>query len=162
MYLRFFQLIFFAMHFFIFPLSAANMCKVDWLTQWRNMPDGTTFAKPYNIAFSRGFDGTTTGSWSFTKDGHTVSGISQCGSSNSLLGSSGDWTNEYIGIDAAVNTNNKHCWCRMTAPATGLSWVFDRSPVSYRNCTESCPSHCAHCAQGGTPGLCRRSALFAI
>ena len=144
----------------ILSLSSANMCKVDWLTQWRNK--ASAFAKPYNVMFSRGFDTTTSGTWSFSKDGYTVSGTSQCGSSATLTGSGSNWHNEIAEIDAATNANNRHCWCRMTSPTTGSSWVFSYSHASSANCALGCSGDCSHCVQNGAHSSCVRSALLAI
>ena len=159
--LRFLKLTFMAMFLPVISLPAANMCKVDWLTLWRTMGDGVLFAKPYDVMFSRGYETTISGTWSFTKDGHTVSGTSQCGSTTAITGGSSDWHNGLVEIDTATNANNKHCWCRMSTPVTGSSWVFSNSYASSAVCARYCPGDCALCVRRGTDSSCVRSALLA-
>jgi hypothetical protein len=150
---------------------AIKLCQLDWLAAWRDL-DPSTYLSNYRYSYSRGnyengnplYGNGGIGTWAVTSDQgstgvyHTVSGQSFC-SSNS---GSGTYTGGSPSFDSTTSSNNKNCWCRMTSPNLGASWVFNYAILSAADCSHGCAYICAFCVQGGTAYLCTRSALLAL
>ncbi|MDR1071875.1 MAG: hypothetical protein LBL21_04505, partial [Rickettsiales bacterium] len=59
--------------------------------------------------------------------------------------------------------NNKNCWCRMTSPHVGASWVFLYGALgTAAYCAYYCAYHCAGCVLYGSSTSCSRSAVLAL
>jgi hypothetical protein len=144
---------------------------LDWLTAWRDLGN-STYLSNYRSSYSRGnYDNSTgnggIGTWSVTSDQgsagvyHTVSGQSFCSSNNG----SGTYTNGTPDFDSAASSSNKYCWCRMTAPNLGASWVFQFDFLSIStaaSCALNCAFGCTDCVLYGENWLCRRAAVLAL
>ncbi|MDR1071816.1 MAG: hypothetical protein LBL21_04195, partial [Rickettsiales bacterium] len=59
-------------------------------------------------------------------------------------------------------SSNLNCWCRMTSPNLGASWVFNYAASSAAYCAYGCAGYCAHCVQSGVSSSCSRSAVLAL
>jgi hypothetical protein len=79
-----------------------------------------------------------------------VSGAATCSNSGS----------DATSMDNSAPANNSNCWCLMTAPSKGASWVFRRNVGSGAGCGYYCAFSCALCVQDGTDTDCTRSALL--
>jgi hypothetical protein len=107
---------------------AIKLCQLDWFNAWKTAGGALQNSRR---AYTRGnYDNSTGnggGTWSVTSDQgsdtvyHTVSGISFCSTSGS---GAGPYTDGSPGFDTGTSSNNTNCWCRMTAPNLGASWVF--------------------------------------
>jgi hypothetical protein len=71
-------------------------------------------------------------------------------------------TSSAISLDTSTTSNNRNCFCRMTAPNLGASWVFLIDYGSAANCAQNCAYLCASCVQGGSSNSCSRSAVLAL
>ncbi|MDR1071981.1 MAG: hypothetical protein LBL21_05055 [Rickettsiales bacterium] len=58
--------------------------------------------------------------------------------------------------------DNKNCWCRMTTPNLGASWVFYYASSSAASCAYDCAGSCAYCVRYGANNSCSRSAVLAL
>ncbi|MDR1071648.1 MAG: hypothetical protein LBL21_03340, partial [Rickettsiales bacterium] len=102
--------------------SAIKLCQLDWFAAWQGKP-GALSNSTYAAVSSYGSQ-SETGTWSVTSDEggggtkHTVSGMSQCTSST------GTTSTGTVMWPSSTLANNTNCWCRMTAPNLGASWVF--------------------------------------
>jgi hypothetical protein len=122
--------------------KAAGICEARPATVWSSGLSSSTYA------FTRGYNGT----WAVTSGGYTVSGISQCNGSSTSNPSS---TTDAEGVN---------CWCRMTSPVVGSSWVNlnDVSNGGFCNfdCSKNCANCCADCVRNSQNGSCTRSAVL--
>ncbi|MDR2268808.1 MAG: hypothetical protein LBD94_01330 [Rickettsiales bacterium] len=146
---------------------ALKLCQLEWLDAWKNA-SGTL--QNYRYSYSRSnydYNGTNNnagglGTWAVTSDEgstgvyHTVSGTSFCGST-----SSGTYTNGTPSY-STTGTNNTNCWCRMTSPNLGGSWVFLFDNGSASNCAYYCARNCAYCVRNGTNNSCSRAAVLSL
>ncbi|MDR2268755.1 MAG: hypothetical protein LBD94_01055, partial [Rickettsiales bacterium] len=57
---------------------------------------------------------------------------------------------------------NRACWCRMTSPDLGESWVFLHDWGSASFCAYICAGYCAVCVQNGTSVSCSRAAVLSL
>jgi hypothetical protein len=128
---------------------------LDWLKSWET---ASGILPNNSIMYSGSWTDGAPGTWSVTSDQgssgvkHTVSGTATCGSSSSSA----------TGLDTSTVSNNKNCWCRMTAPNLGASWVFSFADSSSAFCASGCAYYCAYCVLNGTIHSCSRSAVLAL
>jgi hypothetical protein len=153
---------------------AIKLCQLDWLTAWRNLGSFTNLSN-YRYSYSRGnynsshanndlYGDGGIGTWAITSDQgspgvyHTVSGQSYCSSNNG----SNTYTNGSPSFSTSSSADNKNCWCRMTTPHLGASWVFSSaiSPAAY--CAYHCANYCADCVRVGMNVSCTRSAVLEL
>ncbi|MDR2269092.1 MAG: hypothetical protein LBD94_02815 [Rickettsiales bacterium] len=150
---------------------ALKLCQLEWLGAWRTKPSSETLQNSRR-AFSRNYDSTPdSGTWSVTSDEsstdvyHTVTGMSFCSSTNS-----GTYTDGSPSYDTSTVSNNTNCWCRMTSPNLGGSWVFldvyGSASSCASNCAILCANHCAancaYCVPYGTNASCSRAAVLSL
>jgi hypothetical protein len=143
---------------------AIKLCQLDWLNAWKNLGNSTALSGM--ISHSQGNRNDTgnggIGRWAVTSAQggagayHTVSGESFCSSA-----SGGAYTYGNPSF-ADSPSNNKNCWCRMSAPNLGASWVFLFSNSVAADCATYCAPSCAECVSKGTSGSCARSSLLAL
>jgi hypothetical protein len=88
--------------------------------------------------------------WTAYYKGYLVTGIAACLSQSGSNGTPPSW--DY----------GAHCWCKMTGPVVGKSWVFNRTDPSGGVCYANCALHCANCVRSGTADSCTRTALLAV
>jgi hypothetical protein len=111
-----------------------------------------------SIMYSRSWTDGAPGTWSVTSDQgssgvkHTVSGTATCSNSGTSVTS----------LDTLTASNNRYCWCRMTAPNLGASWVYSHADSSAASCAYYCAVDCASCVLYGSYHSCRRSAVLAL
>ncbi|MDR1071877.1 MAG: hypothetical protein LBL21_04515 [Rickettsiales bacterium] len=135
---------------------AIKLCQLDWFQAWDDLSDSIQLASSTS-AYTRSYTDGAPGTWSVTSTQgsgtvkHTVSGMATCSSSNS------DATSV-----SSTASNNTNCWCRMTAPNLGASWVFLYAHGSAANCANNCAYNCAYCVLYGTDRSCSRSAVLAL
>ncbi|MDR3208749.1 MAG: hypothetical protein LBT45_02770 [Rickettsiales bacterium] len=139
---------------------AAKLCQLDWLAAWKNK-SGTLSNSTYAAVSSYG-SSAEIGTWSVTSDEgssgvkHTVSGMSQC------TDDTGTTSTNNVMWPSSTLASNVNCWCRMTSPNLGGSWVFVYTSSSAAPCAYSCANNCAYCVLLGTYGSCARSAVLAL
>ena len=136
-----------------------------WLDSWRTATStlpGSTWESC--CAFTQG---TQSGTWSVgsTHGGagaQSVTGISQCSTS-----AGGTATGNVACPGASgqrcrprpASADGRYCWCRMTSPAVGGSWVFLDSNSSAATCATHCALSCASSVQGSASF---RAAVLAV
>jgi hypothetical protein len=140
---------------------------LEWQDAWKNA-SGTLQNARYSYSRSNyEYNGTNNnagglGTWAVTSDEgstgvyHTVSGTSFCGNTTS-----GTYTNGAPSC-SVTGTNNVNCWCRMTSPNLGGSWVFLYADSAAFSCAGSCAYYCAHCVQDGASNSCSRAAVMEL
>jgi hypothetical protein len=134
---------------------AIKLCQLDWFAAWQSKAGQLA---NWTYAYTRTYGSQSeAGTWTVTSDEgspgvqHTVSGMSMCGSSTTS-GTS----------QSATLADNKNCWCRMTSPNLGASWVFLYVYSSAAVCAFLCAYDCAGCVQAGGAFSCSRSAVLAL
>jgi hypothetical protein len=142
---------------------AIKLCQLDWLNAWKNA-SGVLQNSRRSQSVSN-YDDTTSigglGRWSVTSDQgsagvhHTVSGESFCSDKNS-----GVITDGSPSISSISPNNN--CWCRMSAPNLGASWVFLHAYSIAADCAYNCAGSCAGCIQYNMSSPCTRSAVLTL
>ncbi|MDR1071347.1 MAG: hypothetical protein LBL21_01750 [Rickettsiales bacterium] len=141
--------------------GSIKLCQLDWFKAWQDKISGTLSGSTYAAVSSYGSQAEV-GTWSVTSDEgspgvkHTVSGMSQCASS------SGTTSTNQVMWSSDTLANNKNCWCRMSAPNLGASWVFLSDNGSAAHCASYCAHLCAVCVQLGAVNSCSRSALLEL
>jgi hypothetical protein len=144
----------------ISDLHAIKLCQLDWFNSWVNLGNSTEL--PNGIyAYTGSFTDGAPGTWSVTSTQgstpvkHTVSGMATCNTSNSY--------SDATSVDPTTPSNNKNCWCRMTSPNLGGSWMFLYTFGSAGACARNCAYECTLCIRYGTRySSCSRSALLAL
>jgi hypothetical protein len=141
---------------------AIKLCQLDWLESWRTasgyLPNSRV-SYSYGNSYSTGNGGI--GIWTVTSNYggggayHTVSGQAFCSSTN---------TGTYTDGVPSYSGTNAYCWCRMTSPNLGASWVYLGGDGVEAGCTSSCAYICAVCIQQGAPSYnsCTRSAVLTL
>jgi hypothetical protein len=130
---------------------------LDWLESWKNLGDSTMLPNS-TYAYTRSWTDGAPGTWSVTSTQgsgtvkHTVSGMATCSNSSSSVGD----------VNTSTALNNRYCWCRMTSPNLGASWVFLNDKGSAAYCAYDCAYYCAFCVQYGRNYSCSRSAVLAL
>ncbi|MDR2770116.1 MAG: hypothetical protein LBB08_01555 [Rickettsiales bacterium] len=81
--------------------------------------------------------------------GYEFRGWSTCSSSDS---DAGNFSNTF--------SENRYCWCKMSDPYAGSSWVFYLPLGSGSYCAYDCAGSCSFCLYNGTHHNCTRSALL--
>ncbi|MDR1071853.1 MAG: hypothetical protein LBL21_04385 [Rickettsiales bacterium] len=139
---------------------AIKLCQLDWFKAWQNKSGA--LSNTQKVIISHYGSHSEGGVWTVTSDQgspgvqHTVSGMSQC---TDDIGTTTTEENPWPSSTLADNTN---CWCRMTSPNVGASWVFT-GVYSLSHCSYYCAFLCAHCIQFDTgTSSCTRSALLAL
>jgi hypothetical protein len=112
------------------------------------------------------YDNTTgnggVGTWVVTSDQgstgvyHTVSGQSFCSNNYSVAVTDGS---PGISNASSININ---CWCRMTSPNLGASWVFLDPAGSAAGCASNCAAGCADCVLLGASASCHRPDILEL
>ena len=149
------------------PAHALTMCAANWLNSWRATSPETLEGPgwPACCAFARN---SQTGSWAVgsTRGGagaQSVTGISFCSTS-----AGGTATGNVACPGASsqrcrpepVITNGQFCWCKMTSPAVGGSWVFR---FDFFGSAADCSTFCAHnCADNVRTNATFRAAVLAV
>ncbi|MDR1071277.1 MAG: hypothetical protein LBL21_01380 [Rickettsiales bacterium] len=143
---------------------AIKLCQLDWLESWKTA-SGVLSNSRYSCSAGNYDDSTGHGGigiWSVTSDQgsagvyHTVSGQSFC--SDNINGVYTSSTPSFNGISAY----NMHCWCRMTAPNLGASWVYSNAHPRAAICVTNCADICANCVLSSAGSSCSRSAVLAL
>ena len=132
------------------PAHALTMCATNWLDAWRTATNtqiqaGATIQQ--GRAFTRqGVNGTwVVGSSHGGAGRQSVSGISQC---TTVEGATNPFsTHSEFTLGQAPASGGVFCWCRMTSPALGSTWVFITTDPA---CATHCASHCANGVQNNT------------
>jgi hypothetical protein len=88
--------------------------------------------------------------WQAFYKGYLVDGIAACLSSSGSNSVPSSWN---------YGTN---CWCKMTGPVVGASWVFYHTYGSNADCFAVCAINCAVCVRLGSIYSCSRTALLAV
>jgi hypothetical protein len=88
--------------------------------------------------------------WEAYYKDHLVKGIAACLGQSGSNGTPPDW-----GYGA-------HCWCKITGPVVGKSWVFCDSHASSDNCRVGCALGCAICVRSGSNNSCKRTDLLKV
>jgi hypothetical protein len=146
---------------------AIKLCQLDWFAAWQSKSGAlSNNAASYTSNYGSQAE---SGTWTVTSDEgspsvqHAVSGISQC------TDDTGTTTTEENPWPSKNLADNKNCWCRMTAPNLGTSWVFvyvistsipGAAPVPY--CASYCAYHCAACVRKGSEFSCSRSDVLTL
>jgi len=130
-----------------------------WLAAWRAHGSfnagggGTGLGQSMAQAYTQHSPG---GHWSVTAGAgavagrQTVSGISLC-------------TADVSGGNPGWNiSHGNNCWCQMTAPLVGQSWVFVLTLTNANSCAHVCAQRCARCIWNGSQDSCTRAALLAL
>jgi hypothetical protein len=134
---------------------AIKLCQLDWFSAWQSksgiLPnDKGVYTRTYGSQ-------SEAGTWFVASDEgspgvrHIVSGMSLCGNSTTSAIS-----------QSSTLADNKNCWCRMTTPNIGASWVFLRDWSSAANCAHECARYCADCVWSSINHSCTRSAVLAL
>ncbi|MDR3208358.1 MAG: hypothetical protein LBT45_00750 [Rickettsiales bacterium] len=140
----------------VITVSAEKLCQLDWLAAWKNLGDSKTLSNGEMVKTMTYGSQSEVGMWAVASDEgspgvkHTVNGISQCSNGSAYVGNS------------STGADNRHCWCRMTSPNLGKSWVFLYSHSSAAYCAYDCADVCANCVLGGAYYSCSRSAVLAL
>ncbi|MDR1071771.1 MAG: hypothetical protein LBL21_03970 [Rickettsiales bacterium] len=136
---------------------AIKLCQLDWFQAWIDRGDSTQLASS-TYAYTGSWTDGAPGTWSVTSTQgsgtvkHTVSGMARCSNS----------TSNATSLDASTASNSRYCWCRMTTPNLGASWVFHYDAVSAASCAANCAHNCAYCVQNGKSASCTRSAVLEL
>ncbi|MDR1071286.1 MAG: hypothetical protein LBL21_01425 [Rickettsiales bacterium] len=137
---------------------AIKLCQLDWFAAWQNA-NGTLSDSSYKYTTSW-TDGAP-GIWAVTSDQgsggvkHSVSGASTCSNSSTAPNS----------ISTGNQDDEGWCWCLMTSPHLGASWVLygnTGGPYPAFSCSNACARLCATCVQAGSSGSCTRAAVLAL
>jgi hypothetical protein len=134
---------------------AIKLCQLDWFAAWQSK-SGELANSTYAFTRTSGSQ-SEVGAWSVTSDEgssgvkHTVSGMSMCGNSTT-----------YGSSQSTTLVDNKKCWCRMTSPNLGASWVFLYDYDLVIDCAYYCAYNCALCVQGRHVYSCTSSAVLAL
>lgn len=81
-------------------------------------------------------------SWATTCNSIQVEGVAMCGNEDGgVIGAVSETTGVYT--SDILDNQNKHCWCKMTSPATSL-WIYI-PPMIFTDsgCLSSCARLCA-------------------
>jgi hypothetical protein len=139
---------------------AIKLCQLDWLSAWQSA-SGTLSDATVVVTSSYG-SRAEAGTWAVSSyQGspgikHIVSGVSQC------TDNEGDTSTGWNVWPSKTLADNKNCWCRMTSPNIGGSWVFLFAYSSSAGCAAGCADDCAYCIQNGAVDSCSRSAVLAL
>ncbi|MDR1071584.1 MAG: hypothetical protein LBL21_03010 [Rickettsiales bacterium] len=139
---------------------AIKLCQLDWFAVWQSKPG--PFSNSRYVVVSNWGSQAEGGTWTVTSDEgspgvqHTVSGMSQC---TDDTGTTKTTANPWPSSTLAVNVK---CWCGMTSPHVGASWVFLVEYGSAAVCADSCANGCANCVLSGSYYSCSRSAVLAL
>jgi hypothetical protein len=142
---------------------AIKLCQLDWLNAWKNASGILPHSRRSYTQGNYDTTGNGSGRWAVTSDQgstgvyHTVSGESLCSDTNS-----GTYTNGSPSL-SSTTTNNGYCWCRMSTPNLGASWVFvNTASGSAAACAHYCAYGCAVCFDSGSYGSCARSVVLTL